>query len=149
MRNRENRLKRVLDLAEQEERSEFVALGRIQKSVDEYVYRLEELETYRRDYSRKSSVGERLTPARWQDYQSFLNRINEAVALQKNQVQAGNEAREAHRQRWMLKRRRLDSIERAVDRYRRAEIIEDERKNQKVLDDVITSCSFSHFYSDD
>lgn len=139
MRKRRNRLNRVLDLAKREERSKLAAIGTAQRSLDLSVNRLEELEAYRKEYAQKFGAGEKLTPARWQDYQNFLRRIDEAVDVQKEQIRIGQETREMHRQRWMMKRQRLDSIERVMARHKKSLMAELERKNQNALDDMAAS----------
>jgi flagellar biosynthesis chaperone FliJ len=48
----------------------------------------------------------------------------------------GKMKRDAHRSRWMTKRRKVESLERAVDRFRRQETQREERAGQKAADEL-------------
>lgn len=135
-------MRRLADLAKTEERRECEEMGRLQRSLDQEEQRLTELEEYRRDYARRFDGSEQLAPARWQDYQNFLQRIDRAMAEQKNNIQAGKQARDAHRRRWLVKRQKLDSIERVVDRFQKSDERAEERKQQKSLDELYSAGRF-------
>lgn len=133
---RSARMQKIVQLAKSEELKVCRQMGRVQKSLDSDIGRLGELESYRRDYEQQYSQPVTISPARWQDYQSFLQRIDQAVDAQKEQILTIKATRDAHRRRWLQKRQKLESLERVVDRYRQAENREAERRGQKVLDEL-------------
>lgn len=136
-------MKKVFDLARTEERKACEAMGRVQKTLDSEISRLNELESYRQRYAKQFKGNQTISPARWQDYQNFLKRIDQAVDAQKVQVMSGRETRDRHRRHWLVRRQKLESLERVVDRFQKAEHVEAERRMQKNLDDLTATSRYS------
>ena len=136
MKKKSERISRIVAVSKTEERSQCQEMGRAQKKLDDEVDRLGELKAYRHSYQRQFQPGGDVSSARWQDYQNFMRRLDQAVLAQQEQVLTGRQNRDAHRQRWMVKKQKLESLERIVDRYRRSEDVELERQLQKTLDDL-------------
>lgn len=136
MKKRSTRLQRIVQLAAMEERKERIQMGRSQQELDLAVSRLDELTSYRRGYDASQSVGSSYSAVRWQDYQNFLARLDQAVSAQAGSILSSEQNVDAHRHRWMAKRQRLDSLERALERYRAAENSQAERTLQKAIDDL-------------
>ncbi len=126
----------VADIAESEERQGCHAMGKSQRDLEAEISRLEELKACRQSYADKSPPTNGVSKIRWQDYQNFLKRLDHAVGAQEQMVKNGRQNREAHRQRWLVKKQRLDSLERVVDRFRKAENAEVERQSQRMMDDL-------------
>lgn len=123
-------------VAETEEKRECREMSQSRSLLDAEVARLDELKAYRKTYTAsKESTGATVNPLHWQDYQKFLRRLDEAVALQKRHVSASQKKCDAHRQRWLLKRQKLISLEKVVERYKKTEREADERRQQKIVDD--------------
>lgn len=135
MKNRSGRLKKIVSLAAADERRESVALGQSQRALDEALDRLHALEGYRHDYAASRDIGGEVSAVRWADYQTFLGRLDEAVKAQRQLILEGEQSVDAHRQRWMTRRQRLDSLSRVLERYSRDERAEAERRTQRTLDD--------------
>ena len=131
---RSERMKIVQSVAENEERQECRAMGESQRKLEAEMTRLEELEAYRHTYSSKGTLKKGARPLQWQDYHKFLIRLDQAVATQEQVVRDGKWQRQEHRNRWMIKRRRLESLSRIVDRYTNAEFDETERQLKKLQD---------------
>jgi len=131
-------MKKIVALAEMEERRECIEMGKSQQELDQAVNRLEELTTYRLTYGAAPRTGDSFSAIRWHDYQNFLSRLDLAVTVQKQFVLDGEQNIDAHRHRWMAKRQRLQSLERVLERYRSAEDSQLERALQKTLDDLPT-----------
>jgi flagellar FliJ protein len=131
-----NRLRHVVALAERDEQNECLEMKKVQQALDQAVDRLNELETYRRKYrsgpTLKSSVG----AIRWQDYQRFLARLNQAVESQNQFVTTHVRTLEVHRRRWQEKHQRVGLLEKIVQRYIQAEAQRDQRSMQKALDEL-------------
>lgn len=131
---RSERMKIVQSVAEHEERQESRAMAESQRNLEDEYGRLEELKAYRHEYAAKNKLKKGLRALHWQDYHRFLKRLDEAVAVQQQVVRDGKSRREAHQQRWMMKRQRLESLSRVVDRYKGAEINQMERQLRKIQD---------------
>ena len=128
-------MERIYVVAKSEERKKCQEMGRAQLLLDAEINRLSELQSYRQTYEERASSESGIHPAHWADYQNFLHRLSDAVTEQEKHVLTGRENRDLHRKNWMAKRKRLDSLQRVVDRYRQIEDLEMEQKLQKSLDD--------------
>lgn len=135
MKKRSDRMQRIFVVARSEERKKCQEMGHAQRLLDAEISRLDELQAYRRSYEKKATANGGIQPAHWADYQNFLSRLSTAVTEQQKHVLTGKQNRDLHRERWMAKRQRLDSLQHVVDRYRKSEVRDEERKAQKVLDD--------------
>lgn len=136
MKNPVDRMQRVLALAASEERRECQEMGRSQQALDDEISRAEELKAYRRSYAERPVPSVPVDASRWLDYQNFLRRLDQAVALQAQVVTESERHRDAHRARWLAKRRRLESLERVVERHQDAAKRLDDRRQQKAIDDL-------------
>lgn len=105
-----------------------------QKTLDDVMERLEELKAYRQSYASKGNLKKGLSAMQWQDYHKFVNRLDQAVAAQEQVVRDGKSRREMHQKRWMVKRQRLESLSRVVDKYKDMEFEETEKELRKLED---------------
>ncbi len=136
MARRPGKIDKLVSLANAEERQSGERTGRVQSQLNEQLKRLAELNAYRQAYAGKAEDQERIHSVHWKDYQNFLFKLDQAVRSQQEIVQDCERSLETHRQRWMQKRQRLESLQKVQDRYlKEAEIIED-RREQRVLDDL-------------
>lgn len=138
MKRRSAKLEKFIALASTEERSLGEATGLSQRRLQEEIDRLGELNAYRIDYEDRARNSGELGAAQWKDYRRFLARLDEAVRSQEQLIRSCEQTVNAHRQRWLAKRRRLESLERVLDRYRREEQAVEDRREQRVLDDLPT-----------
>lgn len=139
MRLRSRKIGKVAALAASEERRFGEQAGRSQRELNEQQDRLGELNAYRHDYSRSGPGGEGVSAAHWQDYQDFLNRLDKAIRAQQQIVQDCEQTVASHRQRWLAKRRKRESLERVIDKYKVQESAYAEKLEQKMLDDLPNS----------
>jgi flagellar FliJ protein len=128
-------MRKVSRLTESEEAAECRAMGQAQQHLEKEVARLEELKAYRESYRAERQAPRRIGSLQWQDYQSFLQRLDQAIALQTRAVMDGKQARDLHRRRWLAKRRKLESLERIVLKFCDEETAERERVLQKATDE--------------
>lgn len=136
MKHRSQRLSRIVALARSEEQRHGAALGRSRSKYDAQMQRLGELNAYKYGYQQRAQKLSGANSAHWQDYQNFLRRMDLAVKSQQQIVQDAELSLQQHRQRWMQKRQRLDSLQRVLESYRDAEELHAERQRQRVLDDL-------------
>jgi len=90
-----------------------------------------------------------VSSAHWQDYQDFLRRLDTAVNAQQQIVRDCERNLEIHRQRWMAKRQRLQSLERVLEKYETEDQIHEARREQKRLDELPKSRATGFAADDD
>lgn len=135
MRRSSEKLGNVRTLARSEERKSGMAAGRLQQRLDEQLTRLGELNAFRHNYANRPVSN--VSSAHWKDYQSFLSRLDRAVRSQQQIVRDCEKNLEAQRQRWMVKRQRLESLDRVLEKNRAREAAYQERLEQRQLDDLV------------
>ena len=133
---RSDRINAGRSVAEHEEQEYSKRFGAAQQDLAAAMKKLAELDAYRREYRESTVVKSGSSAAAWQEHNRFLQRLDQAVAAQQAIVRDGEARREKHRQQWMVKRQRLESLSRAVDRYSDAERIAADRREQRNLDDA-------------
>lgn len=131
---RSRRMQPVHDVASAEEKDLSLELGRAEQTLGEQQRRLAELQAHRTEYTAKSRDAGALGSTRWRDYRLFLDRLNQAIIMQEGIVADWRRRRDDLRRRWQQKRRRLESLDKIIDRYRRNELLEDDRREQRAAD---------------
>ena len=69
-------------------------------------------------------------------YQNFLQRLDKAVVSQQQIIRDCEQNLEAHRKRWMVKRQRLESLERVLEKCRNRDAVYEARLEQRQMDDL-------------
>ena len=136
MKDRRRKIGKVAAIAAAEEQRYGQIAGQSQRHLDEQIQRLGELNAYRQNYLAGNGAQTAVSSVHWKDYQSFRGRLDAAVAAQQQIVQECEQTALAHRQHWLAKRRRLESLERMLEKFRTEESLADDRREQKVLDDL-------------
>lgn len=136
MKSRSRKLGKIAHLAASEERRFAELTGRARQHLEEQAQRLGELNAYRHDYATKSASASMLSSAHWKDYQTFLYRLDKAVTAQQQIVRDSEQRLETIRQQWIARRRRLESLERVIEKYRAEERVQASRREQKQLDEL-------------
>ena len=136
MHRRSRKIGKVAALAASEERRYGEQAGRSQRELNEQRNRLGELNAYRHNYARSGLGRDGVSAAHWQDYQNFLSRLDKAIKAQQQIVQDCEQTLASHRQRWLAKRRKVESLERVLDKYKARETAYAEKLEQKLLDDM-------------
>jgi flagellar protein FliJ len=116
---RAQRLKMVQRAVEDLERRRAEQLALAEKKVNECQTRLTELETYQanycRDFATRASRG--IGAAGLRDYQTFLERLSEAVRQQSQTVGSACVERDAERKLWQTAAQRAQAVSRVVKRW--------------------------------
>ncbi len=136
MKRRTQKIDKVRSLASSEERRFGQETGKSQHRLNEQLTRLGELNAYRRGYQQKSPISSGMSAVHWQDYHNFLQRLDHAVRSQQQVIRECEQNVEVHRRRWMLKRQRLESLQRALDKCRAEDAAYAARLEQKQLDNL-------------
>lgn len=146
MDKRSRKIDKIVSLASAEEKRHSEITGRSQQTLNDHLHRLGELSAHRHNYASKATSAAEIHSAHWKDYQNFLYRLDDAVRAQRSIVSDCEQDVELHRRRWMVKRQRLESLERVLERYQNDERIAANRREQRVLDDLVTT---SRQFADD
>jgi flagellar FliJ protein len=104
---------------------------------------LAQLETYRDEYVRNSSVAGAMDAVRLQNYRSFLDRLGEAMRQHVKNLEAARADYERRRLQWSEKRIEAESLGRAVERFRAEEQRAADRRDQRELDDAAIRMSIA------
>lgn len=136
MRDRTRKIGKFASLAAAEERRFGEAAGRSQRHLNDQLERLGELNAFRHNYAKKNVASGGVSSAHLKDYQSFLDRLDGAVKAQQQIVRDCERNLATHRQRWLVKRQKLESLERVLEKYRAADHAFEEKLEQKLLDDL-------------
>jgi len=136
VRSRTRKIGKVASLAAAEERRFGEQAGRSQRQLNEQLQRLGELNAFRHDYAKKDAGTAQVTSAHLKDYQNFLQRLDTAVKAQQQIVRDCEQNLASHRQRWMIKRQKLESLERVLERYKTEDSAREDKLEQKLLDDL-------------
>nr|WP_274611299.1 flagellar export protein FliJ [Pseudomonas lalucatii] len=128
----------VIAMAERAEREAAVLLGRAQGQLRQAEVKLGELERYRGDYQQQwISEGQRGVSGQWlMNYQRFLAQLESAIGQQSQSVAWHRANLDKLRDTWQQRYARLEGLRKLVQRYREeARQIED-RREQKLLDEL-------------
>ena len=136
MTRRTKKIEKVVSLATSEERRFGEQAGRSQQSLNAQLNRLGELNAYRHSYSKKQPLVSGASAAHWKDYQSFLQRLDHAVQSQNQIIRECEQNVAIHRERWMVKRQKLESLERVFDKSKQRDAVYQARLEQKQMDDL-------------
>ncbi|WP_242467308.1 flagellar export protein FliJ [Ectothiorhodospira shaposhnikovii] len=135
--NRSKRMEPVLQVADNRQQRAAQGLGQSQMNLNECMARLEELSSYRDEYSQRfnsqSQVG--MTGVSVRDYRLFLHRLNEAIEQQLRLVEAARQEVEMSRGRWVEARGKTEALNRVVQQFQQEERLVEDRREQAEQDD--------------
>lgn len=134
---RSKRMQPVQRVAQGRERDAMHKLGQSQQYLDSQLARLEELRSYREQYSRDfTASGESgLDVTRLREFRAFLGRLGEAIRQQEALIERYRSQHEKNRQQWIETRSHSQAIDKVVDRYREQERQQQERREQREQDE--------------
>lgn len=121
--DRSKRIKPVAKFAQQQERNAASELGKCRHTLNEQEKKLCELIEYREEYAKRfaennmSSMGARVM----QDNRMFLQRLNEAIDMQREQVNQGKQVCDTQTENWLGQRSRANALGKVVQRYQQAD----------------------------
>jgi flagellar export protein FliJ len=113
------------------------AMGEAGRKVADLERQLEQLQSYRDEYLRKSSQGaEAIDAVKLQNYRMFLDRLGEALRQHVKSLEIARSEYERRRALWSEKRIEAESLSRVVDRFRKEERHAADRREQREGDDA-------------
>jgi flagellar protein FliJ len=134
---RAQRLEKVQDVVEDQERRRAEALAGSESRVSESEVKLTELESYHasyvRDFAIRAESGIDGNLAR--DYQAFLARLEEAVRQQTQIVIRARAQRDGEKQSWQAAAQRAEAVGQVVKRFQTEEARAVDRREQEESDE--------------
>lgn len=141
MRDRLQRLGPVQRHAEREEQTAAEALAEVNGALAGAQRTLEELEQYRAGYHDLSREQSSWHGAHWHDYHTFLTRLDQAIAAQRDVVANAEQRRLAVLRMWQDKRRRSRSLDQLTAKLSEEARVRAEAAQQKIDDAMALSRS--------
>lgn len=134
---RSERLAVVLRIAEREEQAAASRLRERRDHVEREQQQLAQLEAYRGQYfSDYREMTQGVDAATLQSYSGFLQRLGDALAGQQQKLAQAHQWLEQGRMEWQRRYHRRCSLEEMIKRLRREELSEQDRRQQRELDDL-------------
>ena len=134
------RLQPLVKVAESNEQKAAKVMAEAVALLNQHRNRLESLRQYRDDYVRRfAEAGAAGMPAsQLIDYRAFISRLDNAIRDQEKIIDQHVQVVEDKKRVWLLTRSRTQSIDKAVDRFRRQEQRASDKREQRELDDGAT-----------
>ncbi|HED16760.1 MAG TPA: flagellar export protein FliJ [Gammaproteobacteria bacterium] len=135
--DRSKRIKPVAKFAQQQERNAASELGKCRNNLNEQEKKLSELTEYRDEYTRRFAVTNQTSvDARvMQDYRVFLQRLNEAIEMQRGLVNQEQEACNRQTENWLGRRSRANALDKVVQRYQQTDAKKALKQEQREQDE--------------
>ena len=113
------------------------AMGEAGRKVAELEHKLQQLQSYRDDYTRNSSQsGSSMDAVKLQNYRSFLDRLGDAMRQQQKLLEHARAEYEKKRADWSEKRVEAESLGRVVERFRKEEQRAVDQREQREGDEA-------------
>jgi flagellar FliJ protein len=99
--------------------------------------RLEELRTFRREYleQRSALLAQGTTASRLRDFEGFIRRLDEAIAIQETEVERARALWDGARQFWETQRQKERAVDVLAERHAEGELERESRLEQKRTDE--------------
>jgi flagellar protein FliJ len=135
---RSERLDIVQQAAARTEKERAERVGLAEKHVAEMEQKLAALEKYRAEYEAgfKARAGAGFGAVAVRDFQTFLARLGEALAQQKELLAAARRALDAERDHWREAAQRTHVVESLVERWQGEETRAADRRDQNMSDEL-------------
>ncbi|WP_020410472.1 flagellar export protein FliJ [Hahella ganghwensis] len=135
---RSQRLQIVLDLIAREEDQERQLLGQIRTQMQASEDKIEQLIAYQRQYQEdlKSNSASVKSVRHIQTFHVFISRLGTAIEQQQQQSLLLKQKLEAQTGKWQAVYQKKKNMEEHIERCRQEETLEEDRKEQRRLDDA-------------
>ncbi len=133
---RTRRLQPVVEHTDQQEKRALQELAQSQAMYEIEQQRLQQLRDYKREYlERGETDGGTCSPIQLQEFNRFLQQLDTTIERQREIVELRQRELEQKRLSW--RDRRIDArvLHKAVERIRRQELREQDRSEQKTMDE--------------
>jgi len=112
-------------------------LARLIASERDAKAKLEMLQQYRDEYATRfqKAAQSGINQREWQNYQQFLNRLDDAIDVQRNTVTTQTRLTEAGQLQWQQQRKKLKAFDTLSERHHAAENAREMKREQKMQDE--------------
>jgi flagellar FliJ protein len=133
---RTQRLHPVVQHADKKEQRALQEVAQSQSVLEGEQKRLAQLQEYKLDYlqKKKYDIGV-FTPIELQEFNRFMQQLDQTIVHQIDLVELRQRELEQKRQQWTVTRIDSNKMHKVVDRLKQQEFTEQERKEQKALDE--------------
>ena len=134
--NKSTKLEPIAKIRKQQELNAGRLHGESIRQAEKQQKQLEELMTYREQYSQSflSASQSGLSAIQMQAYRIFINRLDEAIKQQQQYVNNDQQKCEISQKEWMNKRSECKMIDKIVENRQQVEHHEKEKSEQRALD---------------
>lgn len=134
--NKSTKLEPIAKIRKQQELNAGRLHGESIRQAEKQQKQLEELITYREQYSQSflSASQSGLSAIQMQEYRIFINRLDEAIKQQQQYVNNDQHKCEISQKEWMNKRSECKMIDKIVENRQQVEHQEKEKSEQRALD---------------
>ncbi len=131
------KLQPVANLAKLNERSAAKQHGSVMRELQKQENQLNELINYRNQYldAFKTASEAGLSAIQMQDYRIFLQRLDDAIGQQQQNVNNGRQNTQASQTKWMDTRNKSKMINKVVENRQQLENQQVEKREQRELED--------------
>jgi flagellar FliJ protein len=120
------------------------AMAEAGRKVADLEAKLQQLQTYRDEYARNSAQSTATVDAvKLQNYRTFLDRLGDALRQHLRLLDNARAEYEKRRAAWSDKRIEAETLGRAVERFRKEERHDADRREQREGDDAALRASFA------
>ena len=143
-------LQSILDLSQMKLEESTRRLGTLITDQQQAAERVALLTQYRDEYHTRfmEAAREGLSREQWHNYQSFIERLDDALVQAREMVSRSQQLTEAGQQDWLSKRGRVKAFDTLAQRHQTREHYEEIRQDQKNLDEHASRLLGSHSLED-
>lgn len=130
-------LKPLLELSQTRMDDAARRLGELIASEQEGARKLELLQNYRDEYESRFHEAARngISPDEWRNFSAFIGRIDEAIAVQKANVERSRQMTAAGQHAWMTQRNKVKAFDTLQKRHDLGEARKEARREQRQSDE--------------
>lgn len=134
---RSQKLQPVVELARQETEKQVIQLAQANQQHNQAQKQLDDLRQYRQEYLQRFRQNDPLVmPARKAlELRNFLMQLDQAIALQEEQVKQFLVQATQQQQQWIKARSKQLAMQTLLERYQQAEIQQQQRQEQRLNDE--------------
>lgn len=132
------RFRLLLRLEEAKEREEAMRFADQQRALYDKMRKLGELESYLREYQQRfADIGRGGMPvAQLRASHAFIGQLDEAISQQHRTVADAERNVEEYRQYWLAAKRRVDILQKTMEKMLDEELAQDRRREQALSDEA-------------
>ncbi len=132
---RSKRMQSIVNIASNEEDVAAKGLAEAINNLDRQGVALQELISFREDYSRKFHKTVNTNALAIQQFHHFVSQLNQGIEHQQKILLQAEDAIEEQRQLWIERHNRTRALNKVVENYVRQEHESEEKLEQKLLDE--------------